>query len=652
MIRHFEAAQRAFKSHDLDTSERHLERVLEYAPNHPGARHGIEKIKRQRAEIDECKLAWRSERARHRLVAAQSAVRAWSRLVGPTDSELRAAQEEVSEALSQAQALVVRARHLARTDSAAAREVYREALARASDLPEAREGLRQCPPDGPTELRAEVSTGRIRLSWTGPKPDGLGPVSYRVIRKRAAAPQHIEDGQTVVEVSTTHWDDTSPSPGESFGYGVYSVRNGVSSLLGVAAGPFLMLGEVTNVRVEVRGGEIQLSWTPPVGAAGVRVVRKLGSPPEGPRDGEPVEAQLDRVIDQGLVDDRAYHYGLFSLFPAPGGRLYASRGVFVVAVPHPPIPPVDDLTIAAESDGRLRLTWSPPERGQVRVIRTEGSLEMSPGDQLSETQAEALPGVWLEQAEPGLTFETRSTGLKLGYYTPLTFQAGTVVVGRELAFSHVADPSELRAVRSSEPDKVLLRWKWNPMGSHCLLAARPGRFAEGPQDPEAITEMVQDEEYARLRRHVLTLPPRPDGPWHISVFTVATSGGRTLLSPGIEPTSRAVVPEAQTEVNVSYRLRAPILPGRPWSLSFRTEPPGVEVPPTILVAHPKIVPLSPDDGEIAARFPAAADGRTLEFRPGISLASQRLRLFLDPQASPGDGARIRLRHPQSGVAKT
>ena len=49
-------------------------------------------------------------------------------------------------------------------------------------------GLNRCPPDAPTGLEMQVLRDRVRLSWTPPPPDGLGPLTFAVMRKRGGLP--------------------------------------------------------------------------------------------------------------------------------------------------------------------------------------------------------------------------------------------------------------------------------------------------------------------------------------------------------------------------------------------------------------------------------------------------------------------------------
>ena len=102
------------------------------------------------------------------------------------------------------------------------------------------------------------------------------------------------------------------------------------------------------------------------------------------------------------------------------------------------------------------------------------------------------------------------------------------------------------------------------------------------------------------------------------------------------------------EVTVSYVLKRPWLPGLPWSVVFRTEPPGSVVPPMVLVAHHRAVPLSVDDGQIVAHFPAGRDGAQFRIRTPLNLSQHGIRVFPDPNVEPDALIPIRLRHPESG----
>jgi hypothetical protein len=278
-------------------------------------------------------------------------------------------------------------------------------------------------------------------------------------------------------------------------------------------------------------------------------------------------------------------------------------------------------------------------------------LSLDPGDRLPASASVAWGGEWLDPAGDDHADDPSPPPVGVCYYTPILEWAGEMTVGFPSKYSCVADPTNLRAVRAGNAGRVHLRWRWSPQGTESRVLAKAGSPPSHADDPEAIAASVSDDEYSRLGYFAMTLPTGVSGPWHIAVFSVATVQGERVVSPGLDPSSRTVVPGPNPEVTVSYILRRPGFPGRAWSLTFRTDPVGSTIPPTALVAHPRTVPLSADDGEIVVRFPAATDGETFTIPPTVDLARQRARVFADPHADPDGLPPIRLRHPEGGPTR-
>ncbi len=258
---------------------------------------------------------------------------------------------ELARGLRRAELLAARARNLERSDPAAARDLYRQSLAIAADLPEAVAGLKRTPPDPPTALDGQVLGDRIRLSWTPPPPDGLGPLTFVVVRKRGGSLEHPGDGTRIAEVSTSEFDDMHVPPGDTVGYAVMSKRGGVESVTAISLGPFVFLADVRDVRVEFRHHEVELAWTLPRGVSEVRVIRKRGGPPKNPRDGDRLPAALDHALDRNLDPDEVYFYGIYAIYAMPDGRLFPSPGVVVSARPQPPISPLGSSSAHARAGG-------------------------------------------------------------------------------------------------------------------------------------------------------------------------------------------------------------------------------------------------------------------------------------------------------------
>jgi hypothetical protein len=222
---------------------------------------------------------------------------------------------------------------------------------------------------------------------------------------------------------------------------------------------------------------------------------------------------------------------------------------------------------------------------------------------------------------------------------------------------------------------VILRWRWPAAATGALIAARQGVPPVGPADALAITTEVDRADYNRQDCWTLSLPARPGragttavaasdtsasaaepmqpdgGPWNIRVYSIADHDGARSYSPGLEPTAATSLSARHAEVTVSYVLKRPWLPGLTWSLTFRTYPPGRLLSPMVLVANPRTVPLSVDDGQIVARLPAIRDGARFPIRTAVNLRRYEVRVFPDPAVEPDALVPIRFRHPETGSAR-
>jgi len=685
LVRHFEAAQNAFRNFDLDMALEHLARVLEFAPNLAGARHGVARIRQRQAAIRRVQLAYETARDGGRLVSARAAVEAWSRLVDPASPGLKDAWAELAPHLRQAETLAARARNLERSDPSAARALYRQSLAIAADLPEALAGLKRTPPDPPGALDAMVLGDRIRLSWTPPPLDGLGALTFIIVRKRGSALDHPGDGTRIAEVSTSEFDDMHVMPGDTVAYAVLSKRGGAESIAAISLGPLVFLADVKDVRVEFRHREVELGWSLPRGVTEVRVIRKQGGPPKSPRDGDRLPAALDHALDRNLDPNEVYYYGIYAIYLMSDGRLFPAPGVVVSARPQPPISPLEAPRLLQEPTGRVRIDWTEPARGSVKILRTIHPLPHPAGTRLTSAEAEALDGLMLDPASPDRAYDFEPPVEGHCYYTPLTAWGDSWTVGYTVALSRVADPSELRATRSgtglgTTPGgiRLTLRWRWATAADAALIVACQGSPPQGPADPAAIKATVTRADYDRQDCWIFGLPSArapgdaPDGagvserpgtvaparstqavagPWHIRVYSLIDLDGVRSISPGLEPTAATVLPGPNPEVTVSYSLKRPWFPGLPWTVAFRTEPPGSTVPPMVLVTHPRAVPLSVDDGQIVARFPCGRDGSHFPFRAPLNSSRPNARVFPDPHVEPDTLTPIRLRHPETGAPR-
>ena len=163
--------------------------------------------------------------------------------------------------------------------------------------------------------------------------------------------------------------------------------------------------------------------------------------------------------------------------------------------------------------------------------------------------------------------------------------------------------------------------------------------------------IVTEAQYSDRGFVALDLPDVGAGPIEIVVFGMADRDGHLFYSPGLEPSAHARIPGPIAEVAVSYSIRRPRIPGRPWSILLRTDPPRAPLPPLVLVGHPRTVPLNAQDGEILEHLPSCRGGDQFRIRPKLSAPEVRLRLFLDPSTPPDQISPIRLKHPEVEAAR-
>jgi len=668
---HFNAAQDAFRARDLAAARRHLERVRAYAPRHPGARNGMLKVQERAAEIEGLRSDFAMAEAGGRMVSALMVIRAWRKLVAPGDPTIREARARVVDRIRRAERLATSARKVERTDPPRARKLYRESLNLAADLPSALDGLKRCPPDPPTELDARALGDRVRLSWSPPAPDELGPLTFVVLRKRGELPKHPGDGTRIAEISSAEFDDRRVEPGETVSYAVLSKRGPAESLAAVAAGPVLFLPDVREFRADPRETEVALTWEPPPGAVEVRVVRNRDVAPKNPRDGDRVPAMIDQAVDRDVEPGRVYHYGVFAIHQTADGRRFPSPGLTIAAGPRPAVAPPAAPRISLGPLGRVRLDWTEPARGTVRILWTATPSPFPPGATVAESEIDALGGRWLAAIAPDRA-EDDAPPAAGGHYTPFLSVGGGLIAGRSVGMSLAADPTGLRAVRlgalpgEAGGGRVQLRWGWPPGAFAARVLARLGAPPIGPNDVKALAFTVSRTDYDRAGSWILTLPPPAPGladepvhvngdvqaqrptDWRVRVYGVADADGATHLSPGIEPTAETIVPGPHPEITIDYQLKRPWIPGRPWTLALRTEPPGEAIPPLVVVANARAVPLSAEDGEVVARVPAARDGSTHPIPADPRLQTPGVRAFVDPAGDPDLLPPVRLRHPEAG----
>lgn len=205
-------------------------------------------------------------------------------------------------------------------------------------------------------------------------------------------------------------------------------------------------------------------------------------------------------------------------------------------------------------------------------------------------------------------------------------------------------PTQLQSTRVATA--FHLRWDWPDEVATTLLLIKHGGDPTGPDDPEADRLTITRAAYDRLGYVPFQPAPHAHGPWHLALFSIQGREDRGPSVPGSP--ARLVLQEPARPRTIAYSIVPPRFPHRSWVLTFHTDPPGLEVPPTALVVNRRTVPLSVDDGVVVDVFPAAHDGACFRARSRRGLDLSQARLFPDPRAEPTSLHAVRFRHPQAG----
>ena len=262
------------------------------------------------------------------------------------------------------------------------------ALEHCADYDPARIALNSLPPpDPPWNLDVQVVGSKAKLRWD--HSDEEHYVCYRVVRKREAAPTHIDDGDAVTsDLRTQYCDDAIPE-GIGWYYGVFAIRCGLPSKHPAICGPILYAADVRHLRDAPGDGVVGLSWEPPTGIEAVEVWRTEGRQRLEAGTGTLVTASATGVLDRGLRNDSWYTYLVVARFPSPqGGEVLKSHGVARAVLPAGPCPyceyPRQTANPVCEDCGRAPrdevevmalLTRSKDARLEGRLVDARASLE-------------------------------------------------------------------------------------------------------------------------------------------------------------------------------------------------------------------------------------------------------------------------------------
>ena len=446
--------------------------------------------------------------------------------------------------------IAVAEKHLteARTRNAGKDKVdcYLRALEACKDCREAVEALSLLPPDAPTHLRADIQPGSIALSWN-PSPSGLGVV-YRLLKKKGSRPQHMDDGEVLIETVALHFDDQSPVPGESFAYAVFAVRAGVASKTAGSTEPLLFIAELTELVATEGNEEVALRWRLPENAKGVEIYRSLNSPPSRRMPGEVYQrlGPVEEFVDKDVHNELTYGYLLCVVFEDVAGLPVYSGGVRLRATPisPPEVIPILEATIEGEL---ITLEWQAVPEAKTLVLSTDEPISLEVGTVVEEDQLSGL-GTSLP-----IAFGTNKTNCEpqrtgSHYFTAFSVANGMAVVGASASTNFIPALIDPQVIVSGS--ELFLEWEWPPHSEWVRVEYSHNRYSlEDADYDDIIVRNINRKDYDYHQGFVLKNVERK--PYFFRLFSLPDpEADRSSWAP---PVMTAI--DNSEEIDIKYQIR-------------------------------------------------------------------------------------------------
>ncbi len=571
--------------------------------------------------------------------------------VGIEASSLAAERRQIDEAIKRAEQQFKEVRE-AENRGVDGVERYQAILIDCADFKPAREALSRTPPQPPKALELKAGQSIVSLSWQASPSKG---VKYTVVRKISSRPISTNDGNKLATVASTTFDDTAPEIGLPLFYAIYADREGIPSNDAALTEPVLIRGDVEKITTLINDSEVQLRWTPPANAASIRIRRSENGKLASSTDGIAVPMfDLTRAIDRNLTNGKRYHYGIYAVFQNHKGESLLSPGVFLDVVPEPPPEPIEALQIEVRKTSphrELRLSWTPPKKGDGAVLQTTTPLnEYQAGDVIPQETLSHL-GVLLTGTRAEAVVTIKESGI--AYFTPVLIYRGSVWLGKNSEYVALDDVSNLKTTR--QVNEIQLRWDWPAGSQQVIVAYNYDNYPNHPDDAHSLSEITRSQ-YDRNGYWSIGAPAQKDH--YIVVFAVAANEAKKLVASGLSSGARSRVSLAgQIVLNYEIRRERKGLFGKGGLiLSVSGDGRGV-YPPMILVRGQGNLPTSRNNGEEVCRIDEAGDitsNQPLDVPlPESAERSQSYgRLFLsDDSLLDTRGGHIRINHPPKEKTK-
>jgi hypothetical protein len=497
----------------------------------------------------------------------------------------------IEERLARAQELVKQAQSSSsHTDRKV--ELCLQALQICADAEEARRLLRATPPAPPSNVQAKVHGTVVSLSWDA---SASRNVSYKIVRKSRSRPSSVTDGILLDTITGRSYDDAQPENGVPLFYAIFSAYDEIISTQStVLSHPVLLARNVSNVTVFVDDHLIDLRWLLPEHTHDVVVVRKSGSPPTSLRDGTPLSlTDKSRLMDRAVQNDQRYYYGIYCQYQDYEQRIISSSGVVKDGIPEAPPTAITELDIQSERGPHgyeVRLNWTSPTKGQVKVLKAAHSSSLKPHDRIPSNELKKHGTVLQGQAN---TLTDRLDKPGIVYYTPVVIFQNHAYIGKIHRHVCVEDVTNLEVENLG--NVLRLQWTWPGNCQEALVCFDSAQWPTPNQATANVLKVTRSEyEY----RGYYDIRGATNTEYYIVVAAVIQQGNEKITANGARRRIRLA-----SKVVLSYEIKQArgLFGPKQCMLHLSVRSPG-EIPTLLLVNKQGNLPIMKTEGEILFRL--------------------------------------------------
>ena len=485
----------------------------------------------------------------------------------------------VAEARARLDALLAQAAAAAEVpDEIAAGKLLKDAAQ--ISVEDADEALAAIPLPPPAGLRAVCDGAAVKLFWR-PASGHDAETVYVACRTGQRPPAAATDGEMVFRDRGDACTDTHAPVARTLQYGVFALGSGrPSSRPAVAA--VTLLPPVTHLEADVGPAAIALHWSAHPDAHEVRVTR---IPPGGPPARVPVAGNSCQLL--GLAEGQTQHFEVTAVYRGLDGAEMTSAAEPINATPRSEAKPIRKLrTEPVDAGGtvRIRVSWTPVDKSEIRIMRSDSPPALTLGTWVSPRQmadsGHEVTGHLV--AAPGGVAMDVELPPGVHYLVPFSIGGTGIITGRP-AMVAVTDP--VRHLRVTPfASYATVSWEWPQEAQLAEVAWK----LDGDEDCVLLSR-------AQYRSAGGARVPLGREPCTVEVRAVIMVGDASFTAPPAQ-----VMIESQLDVAIAYTVSAPLavgpFGGRSKRVTFRCDQDCEDVRVRMVASPGRVMPTSATAG--------------------------------------------------------